>query len=375
MAGRISEYLDAGKLTGDELVDFSVVDAGSPTGYSTRKKTLADVAGFNPTLYSASSDLLGNRTVNQDGNTLFFNDGDFGLDFGNDGFIYEDLTRRVGIGTDTPLASTHIKGQSGDDLLLIENSLGNDRLIISENGQIATGSGTNAVGSSTFGQTHRSTGFDYGFGFYPTNSTTAGFTVQMTGTTKTGLLIQNQGDQTGVNYALNSRLNSTSASQNITINGQSEDGSQINIGVRGSVTNNTNSGSIINTGVYGLNSPRMNYTGHGGLFESSENNPSLVYTNIDFIGVEGKGLGGANVGNTGTRSIGGIFIAERSQEDIALLVPSTDNDGVVCFGQDNRQGDSILQTTGGVRMQGLPTSSAGLATGELYNDAGTLKIA
>ena len=80
------------------------------------------LADFNPSIYTADSDLLSNRIVNQDGKTLFFNEGDFGIDSINKGFIYEDLTRRIGIGTDSPDSSIHIKGQSGDDLLHIEDS-------------------------------------------------------------------------------------------------------------------------------------------------------------------------------------------------------------------------------------------------------------
>ena len=108
MAGRISEYLTlSGKITGTELVDVSAVDAGSPTGYSTRKTTVADLAEFNPSIYSASSDLAGNRVVDQSSYSLFFNNGDFGID---DGFFFEDLTKRIGIGTQSPTSTLHIKG-------------------------------------------------------------------------------------------------------------------------------------------------------------------------------------------------------------------------------------------------------------------------
>ena len=133
MAGRISEYLTLSKVLGTELVDVSAVDAGSPTGYTTLKTTVQDLADFNPSIYSASGDLAGNRTVNQNGNNLFFNDGDFGLDFGNQGFFYEDLTRRIGIGTQSPSSSLHIKGQSGDDLFILEDSIGDEKLKIDSN--------------------------------------------------------------------------------------------------------------------------------------------------------------------------------------------------------------------------------------------------
>jgi len=135
MAGRISEYLTlSGKITGTELVDVSAVDAGSPTGYSTRKTTVADLAGFNPTIYTADSTIVnGNRTVDQDSYQLSFNNGDFGIDAVNQGFFYEDLTRRIGIGTNTPSSSLHIKGQSGDDLFILEDSTGDEKLKIDSN--------------------------------------------------------------------------------------------------------------------------------------------------------------------------------------------------------------------------------------------------
>lgn len=133
MAGRISEYLTLSKVLGTELVDVSAVDAASPTGYTTLKTTVQDLADFDPSIYSTDSDLSSNRTVNQDGKYLVFNNGDFGLDEDNQGFFYEDLTRRVGIGTNTPSSSLHIKGQSGDDLFILENSLGDEKLKIDSN--------------------------------------------------------------------------------------------------------------------------------------------------------------------------------------------------------------------------------------------------
>ncbi len=132
MAGRISEYIDAPKLVGTELMDLSVVDGGSPSGYVTRKVTIDDFLTDFPNLYSDSGTLGGNRTVNQSGNTLYFNDGDWGVDFSNKGIMYDDLTKRVGFGEATPLAKVHIKGGIGDRLFFVEDSIGSDVFEIDE---------------------------------------------------------------------------------------------------------------------------------------------------------------------------------------------------------------------------------------------------
>ena len=91
MAGRISEYLTLSKVLGTELVDLSAVDAASPTGYTTLKTTVQDLADFNPSIYTASAELTGDRTVSQLTHKMFFDGGDFGLDFVNKGFYYDKV--------------------------------------------------------------------------------------------------------------------------------------------------------------------------------------------------------------------------------------------------------------------------------------------
>ncbi len=134
MDGRISEYISAGKLNGTDLMDLSVVDGASPTGYSTRKATINAFLNDFPTLYSGSGTLDGNRTINQDGFSLFFNSGDWGVDFANNGIMFDNLTKRVGFGEGTPLAKVHIKGGVGDDLMLIEDAVGVDFFEIESTG-------------------------------------------------------------------------------------------------------------------------------------------------------------------------------------------------------------------------------------------------
>lgn len=134
MAGKISEYISVTKLDSLSLVDLSEPDVSSPTGYTSKKITLDEVFEGNPNLYSASGGLNSPRTVNQNGYDLYFNDGDFGVDFANNGIMYDDLTRRTGFGTDTPTAKVQVVGELGDDLFLAEDYLGNDAFWIDQYG-------------------------------------------------------------------------------------------------------------------------------------------------------------------------------------------------------------------------------------------------
>lgn len=375
MSGKISEYPNITKLNGLELMDFSVPKEGTPTGYETQKGTVNEFIQYHPSIYTNSSTLNGNRAIDMDGFNLYMSGGDWGVDFGNSGIMYDDLTKRVGFGEAAPSAKVHIKGGVGDDLILIEDSIGFDRFIQNETGQIGTGAGQSATISASFGQYHQATGFNFGFGFYPNNCGT-GLTVQMKGTTNTGFSVAHQGNPSGIVKGYVSSIGGTNASQNYGFDGTAEDATVINAGLKGRNSNNTNFGSLINAGVYGLNDPRMNYDAHGGLFETFENNGSVVFTNVDLIGLEGRSLGGTNVANSGVKSIGSKFSAINGDENIAILIPSIDaqNDGVAVFGSNNRNGNSILQTTGNVSMFGLPTSSAGLSAGDLWNNGGVINI-
>ena len=379
MAGRISEYIPTTKITDTDLMDISVVDAGSASGYVTRKTTVSELINFHPSIYTDNGTLVGDRTVFQDDNTIYFNGGDFGLDYLNDGFKYEDLTKRVGIGTDTPLASTHIKGQPSDDILLLESSIGNRWVLVNADGQIGTGVGTNANIFPDFGQYHVQSGFNYGVGFYPTNCTVAGVTVQMKGTTDKGLTIQTQGGKTGSVFGLESTISSTGNTEATAVNGLAKNGSVTCTGVLGKFNGG---GSILpsehGVGVEGFAESNLDAKQIGVRARTLFNASPLIYTK-DQIGIEASSGGIKSNNLTTSNVIAGKFYITASTnttgDKISILSPLSDNDGVVVFGQDTRQGDAILQTTGGVRMQSLPTSAVGLLSGELWNDAGTLKIA
>ena len=383
MAGRISEYIPTTKITDTDLMDISVVDAGSASGYVTRRTTVSELINFHPSIYTDNGTLVGDRTVFQDDNTIYFNGGDFGLDSLNDGFKYEDLTKRVGIGTDTPLASTHIKGQSGDELLLLQDSLGFNRMIVNENGNRGVGIGTNATVLAGFGSWSRSAGNSVGHAFYGYNGTQNTVAIQHVGDQPNpiALNVGFQGGHNGKATSIKATTFPTSlTTEAIGFEGLSRNGSSKSIGIRGVASAGGNIPSLLySCGVEGFCSSGLDNKHLGGFFHSV-NSGSVLYTKenigIDAIGESNKFNQplSSNItkgGNFRTLTTSGLG----DSTNISICSPLSNNDGVVVFGQDNRQGDAILQTTGGVRMQGLPTSAAGLLAGELWNDAGTLKIA
>lgn len=348
MSGRISEYISVSKLSGPELMDVSVPDGGSPTGYVTRKVTIDQFNTDFPRFYAVDGDLESNRIVNQNSNSLAFNNGDFFLDSLNNGLVFDTLTRRTGLGVATPLAKMHVKGEAGDDLALFENSIGNDRFIINEDGQLGTGIGTNAFILADIGHFNQSNGKNTGFAFYGTNATSETMLVQMLAGTPKGIRVASQVNGTGTLKGVESTQVSNAGNINIGLEGNAREGLTDNYGVNGFVNSITNAQSGISTGVRGLNLPGLDYTGHGGYFISQQNSAITVYTSIDMIGSESSATGSTNGGTTGLRSIGSIHKAVNGNKNIALLIPNTNNDGIMVIGADdiNATGTSIVQITG-----------------------------
>ena len=141
MAGKISEYIEVVvALKGDELLDISEVNGAAPTGFDTRSTTLNNIKAFMaPSFYEIDDILLANRTVDQDGKFLIFDNGTFfQIDDLNDGFLYDFVTKRVGIGEDVPLAKLHVRGNSSEDIVSFKGALGTDHFIMDQDGTITT---------------------------------------------------------------------------------------------------------------------------------------------------------------------------------------------------------------------------------------------
>ena len=312
MAGRISEYLDAPKLNGTELVDFSVVDGGSPTGYSTRKSTLDEVAAFNPTIYAANGDLSGNRTVNQDNYDINFINGDFNIESTGGGFKYDSLNNRFGLGENTPLAKLHLKGNSGENLFLIENSIGNDRFVMNENGQTGTGANDNASILPSFGHFNSVSTFQHGFGFYGYNCSGSVANFQMTGNTKVGINVSTQGAKTGTVSAIATNVLSIGNDYAEGGNFSARNGAIRSVGLLGNFSGGgTVSPSDYGAGLEGLCNSNLDSDQYGAIGGVQFNNPLLDYTK-DIVGLLGK-AGGLGAGASTSSNIKEVSFSLQTQ--------------------------------------------------------------
>ena len=104
--------------------------------------------------------------------------------------------------------------------------------------------------------------------------------------------------------------------------------------------------------------------------------------------VGGKGLiiKGENSGRTYISERVGINVSHNSaktsqlNEDVEAglhIYGEGNSDATSAFKAENSDGDVLIEVknNGVINVSNLPTSSAGLSTGDLYNDGGTLKIA
>jgi len=80
--GRISEYTLSGLAGNNDLIDISVVDGASPTGYTTKSVLVSTLlsGGSAQTLYNTDYTMLESRIVDIDKFSMYFTDGDFKVD-------------------------------------------------------------------------------------------------------------------------------------------------------------------------------------------------------------------------------------------------------------------------------------------------------
>lgn len=87
------------------------------------------------TFYLADSNFSSDRTGDMDGNFVRFEDGSFfAIDNANDGFYYDFITQRIGIGNSAPVSKVHITGNPGENVFLAEDSSGIDVFWVDQNG-------------------------------------------------------------------------------------------------------------------------------------------------------------------------------------------------------------------------------------------------
>jgi hypothetical protein len=267
-------------------------------------------------------------------------------------FVIERDTAHVGIGTANPTAKLQVNATSTDDILELVN--GSTRFIVADDGQQAWGIGTGASINSQFAHIANAANYNFGFGFYGTNTTTSVMTVQMLGTSDNGITVATQGGKTGTVTGISSTVLSTGNTTAYGIRGNARNASNSNVAVFGNITGGW---SITPSGVSyaGLFFAQADVDAEQvGVRGSAQfSNSGLAYTETQ-IGVDGF-AGGNNSDNTTTSDIiAGRFIAlgNTTGDKIAILVPSTNNDGVVVFGADNPTGTELLQVTGDTHLNG-----------------------
>jgi hypothetical protein len=119
--------------------------------------------------------------------------------------------------------------------------------------------------------------------------------------------------------------------------------------------------------VTGLTAGRVVFTGTGGLLSASAN---LAYSGGNSLVLTGdfyRAIDGVYSGYIGKAS------ALVSGGGVSELAVRSDADMVLTAGGATRL--LTLKSAGVVNIAGLPTSAAGLTTGDLWNDTGTLKVA
>ncbi|CAG7581091.1 MAG: hypothetical protein SLAVMIC_00657 [uncultured marine phage] len=281
---------------------FLVSDAngvGSWTSSSSSFDDLTDVsvsgASINHTLrYSGSSWVNSSEILSHSDGTM-------------------SVSGRLGVGVTSPTANLNTRGT-----ILFESTSGIDRYVMNEDGQTALAAGTSAAIQTLFGHFWRTSGYSYGFGFYPNNATTQGVTIQMLGTTDIGLGIANQGNPTGTVYGIQSSIFSNAASTNIAIHGNGRNGSLYSIGIDGAVSGgNSVAASQYVAAVRGSVSYNLDGDAYGGRFTVIPGSGSIQYTNNNYYGVFGSVGGNYDQTSSGLTFYGGKF------ESDALLHTST----------------------------------------------------
>lgn len=241
-------------------------------------------------------------------------------------------------------ASMILRGQGNTNattILSLNNLSNNIKFAIGSDGQISTGAGQTAISSPSFGQIHRSNNYGIGFGFFPTNATSTGFSVQPQGTTRTGLEVLCQNNPSGgAVIAMRARVLSIASSNNTGLDGFARNGGVTSVGVRGSAGGGSGILSTLYTaGVEGSNGDNLDSLKYGGKFSSISQFAGAKTR--DIIGVSAIATNSSVASGSTSKAIGGSFSTATpggvaQDNNIALHVPSTDNDGGVLFGADSR---------------------------------------
>ena len=272
----------------------------------------------------------------------------------------------LGIGGTFPGSTTRLAVRGGGTTNLtttvrFEGSTGVDHFVLQDDGHLAFYSGGNASFVPSFGSYFQSAGYATGFAFYGRTGTTNTMSVQHTGAGSSPIVLDVafQGAITsGIATAIRGNgLVTGGASRTIGVYGLSRNGTNNSVGVYAQIGGGfTVTPSAYVAGLQAESSTNVDVEQRAGDFIVAYNNSGLDYTN-DLIAVNAVASGTLATGGAGSTAdiIAGRFRTTGDQgtgDRIALLVPSTNNNGVTVLGADSRDGDSQLQVTGEMELFG-----------------------
>lgn len=252
--------------------------------------------------------------------------------------------RRVGIramGTTSTVFNVRGIGTSSANIIAnFEDSIGVDRYQVWDNGQSFMGAAVGITTSPTFfGHWWRAANFSIsGFAMYVSNTPNV-LSIQLLGTTATGIIVGVQGSPAGISKGIDSTASATTPTTNYGVHGLARNGTSLSVGVFGEITGGgTVLSSSFKAGVWGDAHSAIDQALQYGVYgRARQNAVGTVYSGT-MIGVIGEAIGSANAGSTVTAI--GVDALVRSNignsENIALRVPATNNVGTVLFGADAR---------------------------------------
>ncbi len=298
-------------------------------------------------------------------------------------------TQNVSIGSTTITGQRFlVRGEgstSATTLVRFESLDNSDRFIQNDEGQIGTGVNINGYINSGLGQFHQSNGYGIGYGFYGLGACTTTLSVQHKGTNANPIALDIAFQSNSTGFVIGGRALSWSnaSTTNIGFQGSARNASQYSIGVEGvNAGGATVESSGYVAGVRGSSNSNLHVTSYGGHFTSGQAT-STTYTK-DIHGIYGSARENDLSNSSTGRVIGGKFLTTTSgggtsiNKHMAINVPFNGNDGVVVFGADDANGNSMLQVTGDIQTFG---SANGLIVEDrtdtnryrIYTEAGVLK--
>jgi hypothetical protein len=291
---------------------------------------------------------------------------------GDAGFTWDNVNKRLGVGTSTPTARLHVQAPgalSTDIGFLVTNSTGTLAIIRAQGdgsvfvglgaGNVNTGAfnsffGINAGRNNTTGENNTANGFS-ALLFNTTGNNNTANGVNALGKNTTG----NNNTAIGLFALFANTTGGTNTANGVSaLESNTTGGSNTGIGANALVFNTTGN----NNTAIGLSALQSNTTGssntangfNAGRFIADGTTANTITNNCVFLGVDTK----AQANNQTNQIVIGFNAIGNGSNTVTL-----GNTSII---------KTILRGT--LNAANLPTSATGLVAGDIWNDAGTLKI-